>query len=313
MKIRILIPSALAACFIAAAAFPREKFHPRLMLKEDRLEELKTLHGTDEVLRKCVADVLSTADKYMEKAPPLYKKKGPRLLHVSRDALKRIYALGLAWRWTGKRKYAEKAEEVLLAVCDFRDWNPSHFLDTAEMSHAVGVGYDWLHAFLDEKTRRRIRRGLIEKGMKPGLEIYEKGGWCTESAFNWNQVCNGGLLVGALSIADTDPEYLDEILPYARESLPKALETYKPDGAWGEGPGYWNYATSYTVYGIHALNTALGEDFGLRRIPGLFAAGEMLDWEAPTGGHLLTACFATGRAAARGMLARLGAAGVPGG
>lgn len=57
----------------------------------------------------------------------------------------------------------------------------------------------------------------------------------------------------------------------------------------------------------------LGEDFGLRRIPGLFAAGEMLDWEAPTGGHLLTACFATGRAAARGMLARLGAAGVPGG
>jgi predicted flavoprotein YhiN len=32
----------------------------------------------------------------------------------------------------------------------------------------------------------------------------------------------------------------------------------------------------------------------------------MLDWEAPTGGHLLTACFATGRAAARGVLGRLG-------
>lgn len=48
------------------------------------------------------------------------------------------------------------------------------------------------------------------------------------------------------------------------------------------------------------------EDFGLRRIPGLFAAGEMLDWEAPTGGHLLTACFATGRAAAGGILRWLG-------
>jgi len=35
----------------------------------------------------------------------------------------------------------------------------------------------------------------------------------------------------------------------------------------------------------------------LRRLPGVFAAGEMLDWEAPTGGYLLTACFATGRAA----------------
>jgi uncharacterized flavoprotein (TIGR03862 family) len=46
----------------------------------------------------------------------------------------------------------------------------------------------------------------------------------------------------------------------------------------------------------------LDEDFALRKLPGTFAAGEMLDWEAPTGGHLLTACLATGRAAARGML-----------
>ena len=35
--------------------------------------------------------------------------------------------------------------------------------------------------------------------------------------------------------------------------------------------------------------------------PGVFCAGEMLDWEAPTGGYLLTACFATGKAAAKGM------------
>jgi len=39
----------------------------------------------------------------------------------------------------------------------------------------------------------------------------------------------------------------------------------------------------------------------LKHLPGVFAAGEMLDWEAPTGGYLLTACFATGRAAARGI------------
>ncbi|WP_043837086.1 TIGR03862 family flavoprotein [Muricoccus aerilatus] len=49
----------------------------------------------------------------------------------------------------------------------------------------------------------------------------------------------------------------------------------------------------------------LDEDFGLHRLRGLFAAGEMLDWEAPTGGHLLTACFATGRAAAQGILRQL--------
>jgi uncharacterized flavoprotein (TIGR03862 family) len=47
---------------------------------------------------------------------------------------------------------------------------------------------------------------------------------------------------------------------------------------------------------------ALDEQLMLRALPGVFCAGEMLDWEAPTGGYLLTACFATGRAAAHGLL-----------
>ena len=52
---------------------------------------------------------------------------------------------------------------------------------------------------------------------------------------------------------------------------------------------------------------ALDENLMLRAMPGVFCAGEMLDWEAPTGGYLLTACFATGRAAAQGVLAWCGA------
>ena len=42
--------------------------------------------------------------------------------------------------------------------------------------------------------------------------------------------------------------------------------------------------------------------FMIRRLPGIFASGEMLDWEAPTGGYLLQGCFATGAAAGRGAL-----------
>lgn len=47
---------------------------------------------------------------------------------------------------------------------------------------------------------------------------------------------------------------------------------------------------------------SIDEHFMLKSLPGIFVAGEMLDWEAPTGGYLLTACFATGRAAAEGLL-----------
>ena len=47
---------------------------------------------------------------------------------------------------------------------------------------------------------------------------------------------------------------------------------------------------------------SLDEHLMIRSMPGVFCAGEMLDWEAPTGGYLLTACFATGRAAGFGTL-----------
>jgi predicted flavoprotein YhiN len=50
---------------------------------------------------------------------------------------------------------------------------------------------------------------------------------------------------------------------------------------------------------------SLDEQLMLKNLPGVFCAGEMLDWEAPTGGYLLTACFASGRVAANGVLKRL--------
>ena len=69
-----------------------------------------------------------------------------------------------------------------------------------------------------------------------------------------------------------------------------------------------------------AISTAGGvsfdeidKNFMLRRCPGVFVAGEMLDWEAPTGGYLLQACFSTGAAAGHGVLAWLRDANAPAG
>jgi len=47
---------------------------------------------------------------------------------------------------------------------------------------------------------------------------------------------------------------------------------------------------------------AFDEHLMLKALPGVFCAGEMLDWEAPTGGYLLTACMSTGKWAAEGIL-----------
>jgi uncharacterized flavoprotein (TIGR03862 family) len=80
----------------------------------------------------------------------------------------------------------------------------------------------------------------------------------------------------------TDPERLAQRI----KALPLKLERPRP------------LAEAISSAGGLAL-TEIDERFMLERRPGVFAAGEMLDWEAPTGGYLLTACFATGRAAGR--------------
>jgi predicted flavoprotein YhiN len=53
------------------------------------------------------------------------------------------------------------------------------------------------------------------------------------------------------------------------------------------------------------LFEVLTPELMLEELPGVFCAGEMLDWEAPTGGYLLQACFASGAQAGRGALKRL--------
>jgi hypothetical protein len=280
-------PASGRAATPAAVLSTLDAAHPRLMLKDQDLGILKACLAEDPALQKCWRDVQQDADRCLGRPALVYRKVGPRLLSVSRDCLGRIYPLALAYRWTGDEKYAAKAKENLLQVCSFPDWNPSHFLDTAEMSHAVGVGYDWLCGYLDAPTRAAIRKALIEKGLQPGLEVYAKGGWWTESEFNWNQVCNGGMLIGALAIAETDPNYAARIVPWAVKSLPLALKSYGPDGAWGEGPGYWSYATHYTAYALTALDTALGNTFDLLDIDGLSQAGFFPIYTAgPTGLYL---------------------------
>jgi hypothetical protein len=274
----IILGLTITTCTCACDANPAtvlstlDKSHPRLLLKDAELQKLKTLCNSDPILKKCVADLITSADACLEMPSLKYKKIGPRLLSVSRDCLRRTYALALAWRWTGEKKYADKAVENLLIVCAFKDWNPSHFLDTAEMSHAVGVGYDWLYSYINKGTREKIREGLVRNGLTIGVAAY-KGYWWVKSAHNWNQVCNSGLMIGALAVADTDPKYAQTIITAAIKSLPRAIKTYGPDGAWPEGVGYWHYATYYTVCGLAAMDSALGTDFGLSKTIGLDKAG----------------------------------------
>ena len=260
--------------------------HPRLLALDEDFDRVRAnVERHDDAKR--LRDRLHEAGLQMlEQEPAAHELEGRGgladrsldevwvLLPISRLVVDRIYTLTTLYRLEGDEGFARRAIDELRAVAAFPDWNPSHFLDTAEMTHAAAVGYDWLYHFMDESDRRQLRDAIVEKGLQPGIQAFRDEHPFATRGTNWNQVCNGGLGMGALAVADEEPGYAEHVLSRGLASLRRAMETYSPDGGWEEGPMYWHYGTRYLVYLIQSLKIALGDDFGLTDLPGFEKAGD---------------------------------------
>jgi hypothetical protein len=254
------------------------KEHPRLLMTTTNLAELNQRVRTDPQLKEWHEKLRGEAGRVLDEPASRYEiPDGRRLLATSRRVLGRIFTLALLYRLDGDERYLERAWKELDAAANFKDWNPSHFLDTAEMTHAFAIGYDWLYDSWNAQQRALLRRSMLEKGVMPALQAYRRekpyGSWM-HARHNWNQVCNGGIGMGALALGDEVPDLAGEFLQAALKSIQLPMKEFEPDGAWNEGPGYWNYATSYNVVFLAALESALGTDFGLSRMTGFSDTGQ---------------------------------------
>jgi len=256
--------------------------HPRIiLLKGDEKNLMKSMRA-DSVWTGVHQVILDESDSLLAK--PLLERiqTGRRLLSISRECLRRVYYLSYAYRTTGNKVYLQRTEQEMLTVASFTDWNPSHFLDVAEMTAALAIGYDWLFHDLKESSREIIRTAIITKGLEPSL-ITENSGWL-KAAHNWNQVCNAGMTLGALAVYEDQPELARQIIDRAVESIVLPMKEYSPDGAYPEGYSYWGYGTGFNVLFLSAIENAFGDDFGLTAIPGFMkTAGYLKNMTGPTG------------------------------
>ncbi|MBI5383983.1 MAG: DUF4962 domain-containing protein [Verrucomicrobia bacterium] len=259
--------------------------HPRLLATATDFAQLKQRVATDPTLKKWHAELRRDGARILDAPPSKYEiPDGLRLLATSRRVWDRVQTMAMLYRLDGDKRYAERAWKELEAAANFKDWNPRHFLDTAEMTHAFAIGYDWLYDVWSDEQRATLRTAMVEKGIKLAIDIQSKNTWWAKSRHNWNQVCNGGVGMGALALADVEPKLAGDFLHAALKSIQLAMAEYGPDGAWAEGPGYWNYATTYNVVFLASLQTALGSDFGLTKIEGFSEAGSFPIYASgPTG------------------------------
>lgn len=247
--------------------------HPRLFYTKAQEPEIKRKIDANPQLQTLYEAILKKADAVLDQPPVERIKTGRRLLSVSRECLSRVMLLGTSYRFTRQPKYLARAEKEMLAAAAFSDWNPSHFLDVGEMTAALAIGYDWMYPELSEQTRTTIREAIFAKGIEPSLEKNAQN-WWLRSANNWNQVCNGGITLGALAIMEDHPALARQLVHRAVNTVQTAMAEYEPDGAYPEGPGYWVYGTTYNVVLIAALESVLGTDFGLSQKTGFARSAE---------------------------------------
>ncbi|MFT4092937.1 MAG: heparinase II/III family protein [Niabella sp.] len=244
------------------------KQHPRLLLNKGEENAVQQAIQKSPELGKIDAYIKNEADKLIAQEPLTYKKEGKRLLAVSRKALTRLYYLSYSYRMTKDKKYLYRAQKELEAVCSFENWNPTHFLDVGEMCMGVAIAYDWLYNDLPATTKAIARKAILENAF--AASDNKSDAWFLDAHSNWNSVCNAGLVFGALAVMDEEKEKSIAIIERSLKSNVLPLKAFAPDGNYPEGPGYWNYGTSFEVMLIAALESALGSDNGLSQSPGFY-------------------------------------------
>lgn len=254
--------------------------HPRLILRQGDIEAVRQKIENDQPLL-IIHDVIERrTNDFLIAEPTKYRMVGKRLLGRCRAVLERVCYCSYMYLVSGDESYARRAEKEMLAAADFVSWNPSHFLDVGEMTTALAIGYDWLYDWLSPESRKIIEDAIIEKGLRTA----GKKKWWSKTHNNWNQVCNGGLAMGALAVYERIPEEAQAIIAEALKNNPIAQKEYGPDGVYPEGSGYWEYGTWYEVMLIESLRTALGTSFDLEKAPGFLESAKFMNFmSTPTG------------------------------
>jgi len=138
---------------------------------------------------------------------------------------------------------------------------------------AFAIGYDWLFHVLSKTDLLFIKNSMINQGLKIGLEEHKNNVWWAGHKYNWNQVCNGAMIIGALSIGDEETQLAEDVFDATTKHLPLAFNSYGKEGGWEAGPVYWEYTTWYSVLLIEALQEVTDNDLGLSKTKGFEKTG----------------------------------------
>lgn len=253
---------------------PTVQVHPSLLASEADWSSLADRCKADPDLDRFTEALLARARSDITLPLLEHTLEDGRLLGVSREFIRRSLQWAFAYRVTRERVFLDRARQEMLAVAAFSDWRPDSYLELAEITTGMAISYSWLFNDLPDDDRATLRAAMVDKGIAQA----RNGHIAFRSTNNWNQVCIGGMVLGALAVEEDEPALAADLLAAARQGVVIGLRAYRPDGVYPEGPAYWSYGTSYTVLLAAALRSNKGGnkdgDWGLLDAPGFKRSAE---------------------------------------
>lgn len=288
---KLLVLAGILAAFVSCQNQPRAVVdgvtlpdHPRLLYTKADEARINKLMKTTPQLQKLQEALIAQADEIIAGDMLTADQVS---LGFSRTWLNRLFDLGIAYRQTRDSKYSDEIEESLNYLCSFETWHPAHYLDVAEMTSAVAVAYDWCYDALSEETRQVVRDAIYGKAISNVLKEYAEGdevdSWAKRET-NWNVVCNTGMTLGALAVAEDYPEEAATIVKNAEHYMPNCLGHFAPDGVCYEGPAYFEYTNIFLSMVLKALDDNFGTTGGVAELFGVSKTAQYyIDCVSPSG------------------------------
>lgn len=269
--------------------------HPRLIVNNDKIAEIKSLAETDSYYKSIVDGFIAAADKVISddvvSFDSIYADDGYRTNTAAENFEARVKKLAFAYLLTEDSKYAERAMQDLLAVAEFPDFNYGHIIDSGMWSSGLAFGYDWLYNYMynngDTETIDKLADAIIRLEIEPVSRAYyaglpgnavpmdatKGGGLQSSNAFarwksNYGAYVNSGMIVSALAVAERNPELCFDAIEKALRSYEYVLCGFET-GEWLESPRYWYSMQSDIAYSAGSLISVMGTDYGLLSAPGM--------------------------------------------
>ncbi len=225
-----------------------------------------------------------------------------------------VQTLAMGYQLTRDETYAHLAYELAEALCNWPHWGPGHFLNCADTTANISIGYDWLYNIWVELGYDvdKIANGIFENGVHEGylgtfyrICEHDRGMNLNTvdyniKTWNWNAVCSSGMMIGCLALFDkveANSDMWNEIMPLITDNLYHmgiyGLDEYAPDGSYIESPGYWAYGTNSFFEMVMALVTTTGTDYNFMKSWGIdrtcyyvinIMSNEYMTWNYHDGG-----------------------------